>query len=324
MSFKTINLEEYKKLLKNKKKMFDMTFPTPESLNKYRDDDDQINQKILREEEINKQNKNLSEIFDENLDKNLNKYFNEKNKLPSDVDMLNLGDNSTDLIEVDKHEDKNLLKNVFEIEDQYKFIKDEDIIDSFQKVFQDYNVVYKPHKKSKNMYVKYLLDKLYNSDSVPKEIFNHFDNSLTKLKKKNKKIPVNYNDDDQMLLKGGGNIKVKDLDKGILRVRYSNNRKLTNKLLKDDYKISKRMINAIKFNKDIHKLSSNEKNIYYELQKFLNKEQDINVLIGSYLSGNHSKTLYNKINKMLYNKLKNNLISKKEYSSLLNKINNSY
>ena len=52
-----------------------MTFPTPESLNKYRGDDDQINQKILREEEINKQNQNLSEIFDKNLDKNLDKYF---------------------------------------------------------------------------------------------------------------------------------------------------------------------------------------------------------------------------------------------------------
>ena len=326
MTFKTINLEEYKRLLKNKKKMFDMTFPTPESLNKYRDDDDKINQKILYDEEINKQNKNLSEMFDKNLDKNLNKYFNEKNKLPFDVDMLNLRNDSTDFIEVDKHEDKNLLKDVFEIEDQYKFIKDEDIIDSFQKVFQDYNVVYKPHKKSKNIYVKYLLDKLYNIDSVPKEIFNHFDNSLTKLKKKNKKIPVNYND-NEMILRGDGlnynNVKIKDLDKGILRVRYSNNRKLTNKLLEDDYKISKRMVNAIKFNKDIHKLSSNEKNIYYELQKFLNKEQDINVLIGSYLSGNHSKSLYNKINKILYNKLKNNLISKKEYSSLLNKINKS-
>ena len=44
------------------------------------------------------------------------------------------------------------------------------------------------------------------------------------------------------------NIKIKDLDKGILRVRYSNNRKLSNNLLKDDYKISKRMVNAIKFN----------------------------------------------------------------------------
>ena len=321
MSFKTINLEEYKRLLKNKRKMFDMTFPTPESVNKYRDDD-KINQKILYDEEINNQNKNLSEMFDKNLDKNLNKYFNEKNK-SFVVDMLNLGDNSKDLIEVDKNEDKNLLKDVFEIEDQYKFIKDEDIIDSFQKVFQDYNVVYKPHKKSKNIYVKYLLDKLYNSDSVPKEIFNHFNNSLTNLKSKNKKIPVNYNNDGKMIMEGG-NIKIKDLDKGILRVRYSNNRKLTNKLLKDDYKISKRMVNAIKFNKDIHKLSSNEKNIYYELQKFLNKVQDINVLIGSYISGNNSKSLYNKINKMLYNKLKNNLISKKEYTSLLNKINKSY
>ena len=75
MSFKTIDLDEYKKQLKNKKKMFDMTFPTPEILNKYRDDDDKIDKKILHEEEINKQNKNLAEMFD----KNLNKYFNEKN-----------------------------------------------------------------------------------------------------------------------------------------------------------------------------------------------------------------------------------------------------
>ena len=46
MSFKTINLAEYKTLLNNKKKMFDMTFPTPESLNKYRDEDNKINKKF--------------------------------------------------------------------------------------------------------------------------------------------------------------------------------------------------------------------------------------------------------------------------------------
>ena len=149
MSFKTINLEEYKRLLKNMQKMFDMTFSTPESINKYRDNDDKINKKILHDEEINKQNKNLSEMFDKNLDKILNKYFNEKNNVSFVVDMLNLGNDSTDLIKVDKHEDKNLLKDVFEIDDQYKFIKDEDIIDSFQKEFQDYNVVYKPQKNRK-------------------------------------------------------------------------------------------------------------------------------------------------------------------------------
>ena len=74
MSFKTINLHQYKKLLNNKKKMFDMAFPTPEIINKYRDADNKIDQKVLKDEEINKQNKSLSEM----VDKNLEKYFNEK------------------------------------------------------------------------------------------------------------------------------------------------------------------------------------------------------------------------------------------------------
>ena len=117
------------------------------------------------------------------------------------------------------------------------------------------------------------------------------------------------------------NIIIKDLVKGILRVRYLNNRKLTNNLLKHDYQIRKSMVNEIKYNKDIHKLSQNEMKIYHELQKFLNKEQDINILIGSYLSGNNSKKFYNKISSMLYYKLKNGLISKKIYTNLINKIN---
>ena len=117
-------------------------------------------------------------------------------------------------------------------------------------------------------------------------------------------------------------INEKDLNKGILKVRYLNNRKLTNNLLKNNYQISKNMVNAIKYNKDIHKLSKNEMKVYHELQKILNKEQDIYVLIGSYLSGNNSKKLYNKISSMLFYKLKNGLINKKEYTRLINKINN--
>ena len=111
------------------------------------------------------------------------------------------------------------------------------------------------------------------------------------------------------------------LNKNILSIRYLTGKKLTNKLLKDDYKISKNMVNAIKFNKNIHKLSRNEKNVYYELQKYSNRDQDINILIRSCLAGNNSKDLFNKINKILYNKYKNNLINQKEYTSLLSKIN---
>ena len=92
-------------------------------------------------------------------------------------------------------------------------------------------------------------------------------------------------------------------------------------MLRDNYKISKNIVNAIKSNKDIHRSTKNEKNVLYELQKYLNKNQDINVLIGSYLAGNNSKKLFININEIVYNKYKNDLINQKEYISLLSKIN---
>ena len=83
------------------------------------------------------------------------------------------------------------------------------------------------------------------------------------------------------------------------------------------------MKEAIKFNRSIHKLSTNEKNIYYELEKYINKDKSLDVLIGSYLSGNNDKKLFNSINKILYDKYKNSLITKDEYTNMLNQINKS-
>ena len=160
------------------------------------------------------------------------------------------------------------------------------------------------------------------SENIPTNLYNHFHTSLLENNKLYHKVPT-YQDEEHQTGSSVNNIIIndKDLNKGILRVRYLNNRKLTNNSLKQDYKISRNMVNAIKFNKDLHKLSKNEMEIYHELQNFLNEEQDINVLIGSYLSGNNSKKLYNEISSILYNKLKNNIISKKEYTRLINKIN---
>ena len=62
--------------------------------------------------------------------------------------ILNIID-STDLIEVYKNENENLLKDVFEIDNNYKFITDDDILSTFNKVFKDYKVVYTPYKKPK-------------------------------------------------------------------------------------------------------------------------------------------------------------------------------
>ena len=112
------------------------------------------------------------------------------------------------------------------------------------------------------------------------------------------------------------------LKKNILKIRYYNGRKLNKKYLHDDMIISNNMKNAIMKNAimkntNINKLSKNEYHVYSLLNKY--KNDDTNLLISSYLAGNHSTDLYNTINKNLYNKLKNNQITKQNYNNILKK-----
>ena len=314
-SFETISLDEYKKLVSNEKKIFDLTenFTTPQILNKYRHSDKNIDKKIKEKEKY----ENLDKIINKNIDKIKEKSVkNITNNYYSNVNDEVEDEKYMEYINKEMNDD---IVNLYE--EEYKFDNDDSILDSFSRIYEKYDIKYKPQKNTKFIRVRYLLQKLKDNDDIDRSIYNHFHTSLSEKNKLYHKIPT-YEDEYQ---EGSSinNIIIndKDLNKGILRVRYLNNRKLTNNLLKYDYKISKNMVNAIKFNKDLHKLSKNEMKIYHELQKFLNKEQDINVLIGSYLSGNNSRKLYNKISSMLYNKLKNNIISKREYTKLVNKIN---
>ena len=324
--FKKITVKEYDDLIKNKNKMYNISknFTIPELLNKYRDDDQNINEKI----EINDQ----QSLQNENLDKVFNKYFSEK----EDVPIYN---------------------------QEYPMNNMTDIISSLHKVFNKYQISYKPRKNSIKVKMSYLLNKLEKNKKINDNLFKYFDDNIRNAKKLNYELYFNRNDelynrenilmepsnhpsdidinqisnvnldtpsdlnsDDNQTGSGYNNIKIdkNSLNKNILKIRYLNGRKLNNKLLKHDYKISKNMKDAIKFNKNIHKLSLNEKNIYFELEKYINKDKPLDVLIGSYLSGNNNKKLCNRINKILYNKYKNNLITYNEYRNLLNKINISY
>ena len=313
-SFETISLDDYKKLVDNEKKIFNLSenFTTPEILNKYRHSDKNVEHKIIKNEKIKEKYENLDKIFNKNIERSVknitnNYYSNLNDEDDKYVEYINENMDGVDIADL--------------YEQEYKFDNDESILDSFSKIYEKHDIKYKPRNNTKFIRVKYLLQKLKENDDIDRSLYNHFHTSLSEKNKLYHKIPT-YEDDEQT----GSSINNiiindKDLSKGILRVRYLNNRKLLNNLLKHDYKIFKNMVNAIKFNKNLHKLSKNEMKIYHELQKFLDKEQDINVLIGSYLSGNNSKKLYNKISSILYNKLKKNIISKKEYTKLINKIN---
>ena len=318
--FRKITVKEYDNLIKNKNKMYNISknFTSPELMNKYRDEDQIINEKIQINEQQVLQNENLSKVFD--------KYFNEK-------------------------------EDVKTYDQEYPMNNMNNIVSSLNKIFNKYNISYKPRKNSYKVKLNYLLNKLEKNKNIDNNLFKYFDDNIRNRKKLNHELYFNRNDelynkvntlpepsdidinqisnvnldtpsdlnsnDDSQTGTGYNNIKIDEnsLNKNILKIRYFNGRKLNNKLLKHDYKISKNMKDAIKFNKNIHKLSSNEKNIYYELEKYINKDKPLDVLIGSYVNGNNNKKLYNRINKILYNKYKNNLITYKEYTNLLNKIN---
>ena len=154
---------------------------------------------------------------------------------------------------------------------EYKFDNDHSILDSFSKIYEEHDIDYQPRETTKFIRVKYLLQKLKESDNVPTNLYNHFHTCLSEKNKLYHKIPT-YQEEYQTG-SSVNNIIIKDLNKGILRVRYLNNRKLTNSLLKHDYQISNNMKNSIKYNKNLHKLSKNEMKIYHELQKSLNKNK---------------------------------------------------
>ena len=313
-SSETISLNEYKKLIDNEKKIFDLTenFTTPEILNKYRHTDENVDRKIKQKEITKEKYENLDKIFNKSIDKLKTK---PKKDFSANYDY---DDDDSSISVLDKTEYDYYDINSKIREQNYRFDNDDELLNSFSKIFKEYDIEYNPRPNTKYYRVRYLLNKL--KENIPVDLYNHFHTTLSENNKAYHIIPI-----DKKEQKGSSinNVIIndKDLNKGILRIRYLNNRKLTNNLLKYDYKISKNMVKAIKFNKDLHKLSKNEMEIYHELQKFLNKEQDINILIGSYLSANNSKKLYNKISSMLYNELKNNIISKQEYTKLINKIN---
>ena len=78
MSFKNITPEEYNRIVKNKNRISDMTFKTPERLNKYRDDKNIYNEMELNEK-YNKKLKDYDKAFHENLDEYFIENLDKKN-----------------------------------------------------------------------------------------------------------------------------------------------------------------------------------------------------------------------------------------------------
>ena len=70
MSFESITPEEYDRLVKNKNRIFNLTFRSPERINKYRNDEN-----IYNNIKIEEKRKKKIKDYNKTLNYNLNKYF---------------------------------------------------------------------------------------------------------------------------------------------------------------------------------------------------------------------------------------------------------
>ena len=330
-TFKEISVEDYKKLLGNKLHTFGKTFKNVELLQNF-EEKNYINDIIDEEKQIKKEDKYIEKLTDKLSDK-INK---------NNGKLLKIHNN-------DKESVINFIKNVYIKYKNASIYKprNEDIeevsLESIMNSIKNnqnigksdrehiYNI-YKTNNDLKNININYEeyknaledIEKFRNVD-ITKDIRTK-SKSLPSTSKKSliPKLKDNLSKTIIEKITGEGYNKIKIdqdlLKKNILKVRYiSNNRKIHNDLLKNDYQISDNMKNAILKNKNINKLSKNEYDVYNALQKYKNNDK-LQLLISSYLSANKSKDLYNKINELLYNNYKNNKITKKEYQNIINKL----
>ena len=329
-TFKEISVEDYKKLLDNKQHTFAKTFKNIELLQNFE------NRKL--------KNENIDDIIDEEQKiENENKYIEKlTDKLSEKINKNN--DELLTIYNSDKKSVLNFVKNVYKKYKNASLYKPrnenieeiplESIMNSIKNNKEigrsDREHIYNTYKTNNDL-KNVTID--YNEYKNVMEDIEKFRNKDIKTKSKslpstsNKSlIPTLKENISKTIIKkitGDGYNKIKIdqdlLKKNILKVRYiSNNRKVHNDLLKNDYQISDNMKNAILKNKNINKLSKDEYDVYNALQKYKNNELEL--LISSYLAGNKSKDLYNKINEILYDNYKNNKITKKQYQNIINKI----
>ena len=192
-SFATITPEEYKKLIDNEKKIFDLTenFTTPEILNKYRHSDKNVEDKIKQNEIKKEKYENLDKIIDKNKKKSIknitNNYYSNVNDEVEDDKYMEY---------INKEMNDDIMSKIYE--QNYRFNNDDEILDSFSKIFKEYDMEYNPKPNTQYYKVRYLLNKI--KGNVPIDLYNHFHTTLFENNKAYHIIPIEKNEQTVLLL----------------------------------------------------------------------------------------------------------------------------
>ena len=129
----------------------------------------------------------------ENLDKIINKSIDKLKTKPKKDFTANYDyddDDSSSISVLDKS-DYNYDDINSKIRGQnYRFNNDDEILDSFSKIFKEYDIEYNPRQNTRYYRVKYFLNKLKENENVPIDLYNHFHATLSENNKVYHIIPI--------------------------------------------------------------------------------------------------------------------------------------
>ena len=358
-TFKEIDINEYKKLLDNMQHTYAKTFNNIELLHNFEENANNKNiETIIKDQEtLEKEDKYIEKLSDKLSEKISNSNINNNNIIPYDDKKKYVFLNTHDYYSKNPKDILNYIKKIYiksnigydkiykprpktvnvslgniikKIENDNNISNElkDDFIDAYNNIPNKTSIQF--HNKYYREYVMEPVEKYYEEKNIDADdeksiivpVSDKEEDKSLKDELKNNAIKTIVNTLGQGL--NFDKIKIDEnlLKKKIIKVRYINsNRKINNKFLKEDYKISNNMKNSILKNTGLNKLTKNEYDVYNILQKYRNKNGgNLQLLLSSYLAGNKSKDLYNKINELLYKNYKNNIINKKQYQNIMNKL----
>ena len=173
------------------KKKFDLTenFTTPEILNKYRHIDKNIEDKIKKSETYKEKYDNLDKIINKSIDKLKTKL---KNYFTANYNYDDDDDNSISVLDKTEYDYYDINSKIRE--QNYRFDNDDEILNSFSKIFKECDMEYNPRPNTKYYRVRYLLNKIKENRNIPFDLYNHFHTTLSENNKAYHIIPIDKNE----------------------------------------------------------------------------------------------------------------------------------
>ena len=136
---------------------------------------------------------NLDKIINKSIDKFKNK---PKKDFSANYDYDDDDDSSISVLDKTEYDYYDINSKMRE--QNYRFDNDDEILDSFSKIFKEYDIEYNPRSNTKYYRVRYLLNKI--KGNIPVGLYNHFHKTLSENNKAYHIIPIDKKTNKKVLL----------------------------------------------------------------------------------------------------------------------------